>query len=53
MEVKLTGTVEEIAALVLQLQGRREAAVFCWGRAENQPPARDLKIGSKSRSAEE
>lgn len=54
MEVKLTGTAEEIAALVLQLQGPAgRAAVFCWDRAENQPPARDLKIGSKSRSAEE
>lgn len=31
MEVKLTGTAEEIAALVLQLQGRREGSCILLG----------------------
>lgn len=32
MEVKLTGTAEEIAALVLQLQGRREGSCILLGQ---------------------
>lgn len=32
MKVKLTGTAEEIAALVLQLQGRREGRCILLGQ---------------------
>lgn len=32
MEVKLTGTAEETAALVLQLQGRREGSCILLGQ---------------------
>lgn len=53
MEVKFTVQRKKSPPLYCNYKGGGRAAVFCWDRAENQPPARDLKIGSKSRSAEE